>query len=128
MNIEFITYVIALIHEGSKNSIVSCLWTFSGSTMIFFTFLVFYLNCIIDVWGCCAIFQLDMYAFLQVNKMVEGCRKRKTHSPVRLTPGEKKMRVGKNSMSSCGTATTPSMNEADEQQSRMISQHTFDYR
>ncbi|XP_076456913.1 uncharacterized protein LOC143291129 isoform X27 [Babylonia areolata] len=60
----------------------------------------------------------------QVSKMVEGCRKRKTHSPVRLTPGEKK-RSSKTAGTSTGTSTTET---SGQQTPNMGNQrNTFEY-
>lgn len=55
---------------------------------------------------------------------MEGCRKRKTHSPVRLALGEKKNRIGKSDSASNTTNTA----EANGQASSMGNQRTtFDY-
>ncbi|XP_076437796.1 uncharacterized protein LOC143276982 isoform X2 [Babylonia areolata] len=64
-----------------------------------------------------------------VTKMVEGCRKRKTHSPVRLALGDKKNRMGKSSASSNTSTNTPSTSEANGQQTPSMANQrtTFDY-
>ena len=68
--------------------------------------------------------------FSQVSKMVEGCRKRKTHSPVRLALGEKKNRTSKTNSGSNTATNTPSTSEANGQQTPNMGNQrsTFDYR
>ena len=68
--------------------------------------------------------------FPQVSKMVEGCRKRKTHSPVRLALGEKKNRASKTNSGSNTATNTPSTSEANGQQTPNMGNQrsTFDYR
>ncbi|XP_025091945.1 RE1-silencing transcription factor-like isoform X3 [Pomacea canaliculata] len=62
----------------------------------------------------------------QVTKL-EGCRKRKTHSPVRLALGEKKSRSSKNDTAS-NTTTSTNTGDANGQNSALANQRsTFDY-
>ncbi|KAL8584179.1 hypothetical protein ACOMHN_034865 [Nucella lapillus] len=63
-----------------------------------------------------------------VSKMVEGCRKRKTHSPVRLALGEKKNRVGGKANASSNTGTSTSETNGQQTPNMTANQRTtFDY-